>query len=124
MTASPASPPADLAWLEQRGQERISLVSAGPGVVGVRPSAAPDPLAVAASPAGTAAGPTATRAVSPRLAGQRPIAGIGKDALALATEAWDTSAAHRGPDVHVDLAVPLARAEREGTVTVEVSLGG
>jgi prevent-host-death family protein len=41
-------PPEDLALLEQQGQERINLTSAGP-VPDVRPlSAAPDPLPIAA----------------------------------------------------------------------------
>ena len=41
-------PPEDLAWLEQRGQERINLTSAGSVVDMRHPSPVADPLPIAA----------------------------------------------------------------------------
>lgn len=41
-------PPEDLAWLEERGQERINLTSTGPAVDMRQLPAAADPLPIAA----------------------------------------------------------------------------
>ncbi|HLQ54663.1 MAG TPA: type II toxin-antitoxin system Phd/YefM family antitoxin [Streptosporangiaceae bacterium] len=41
-------PPEDLAWLEQRGQERINLTSTGPAVDERHLSVTPGPLPIAA----------------------------------------------------------------------------
>ncbi|MGD0068111.1 MAG: type II toxin-antitoxin system Phd/YefM family antitoxin [Streptosporangiaceae bacterium] len=68
-------PPEDLAWLEQRGQERINLTSTGPAVELRHPSPAADPLPIAAQhrprrqPAEPRS-PAPRRPAAPR--GQRP----------------------------------------------------
>jgi prevent-host-death family protein len=41
-------PPEDMAWLEQRGQERINLTSTGPGTATLHLAGAADPLPAAA----------------------------------------------------------------------------
>jgi prevent-host-death family protein len=68
-------PPEDLAWLEQRGQERINLTSTG-SVVDLRPpSPAADPLPIAAQhqpsgPPGQPKSPAPHRPADP--SAQRP----------------------------------------------------